>query len=81
MRQEDLAQLLNVSASAIGMYEQGRRIPGLDALVAMAGFFGVTLDYLITGNSASRSAAADSSRSAKECPCDSCFWKESLREK
>lgn len=39
-----------MSHSAIGMYEQGRREPSIDILIALSNEFGVTLDYLITGN-------------------------------
>ena len=47
--QAELAKKLRVSASAIGMYEQGRREPSADTLVTLAGLFGVTTDYLLTG--------------------------------
>lgn len=47
--QAELASRLRVSASAIGMYEQGRREPSADTLVALARIFGVTTDYLLTG--------------------------------
>lgn len=49
LNQAELAKQLQVSPSAIGMYEQGRREPALDTLVAMARIFGVSLDYLATG--------------------------------
>ena len=49
MSQSELAQRLQVSPSAVGMYEQGRREPSLSTLVALARCFRVTLDYLITG--------------------------------
>ena len=45
----ELAQRLNISTSAIGMYEQGRREPSVDTLVALAKEFGVSLDYLLSG--------------------------------
>lgn len=44
-----LAQRLQISASAVGMYEQGRREPPAELLVAMADAFGVSVDYLLTG--------------------------------
>lgn len=47
--QSQFAEYLNVSPSAIGMYEQGRRVPDLATLVSMSRIFGVSLDYLITG--------------------------------
>ncbi len=49
LSQGELAQRLQVSSSAIGMYEQGRREPSAEILVAMARTFGVTVDYLLTG--------------------------------
>ena len=49
LSQGELAQRLQVSPSAIGMYEQGRREPSAELLVAMARIFGVTVDYLLTG--------------------------------
>ena len=49
MSQSQLAKELSVSPSTIGMYEQGRRVPDLDTLIAMARLFNVSLDYLVTG--------------------------------
>ncbi len=49
MSQQALARAICVSASAVGMYEQGRREPSLDRLVAIAGLFQVSTDYLLTG--------------------------------
>ena len=47
--QGELALMLNISPSAIGMYEQGRREPSLAIVTELARIFGVSLDYLITG--------------------------------
>jgi transcriptional regulator with XRE-family HTH domain len=47
--QVELARRLHISPSTVGMYEQGRREPPIDVLVAMSEEFGVTIDYLITG--------------------------------
>lgn len=47
--QAELARLLKISPSAVGMYEQGRREPAVDILVSMADIFGVSTDYLLTG--------------------------------
>ena len=49
MSQAELASALRISPSAVGMYEQGRREPSAQMLVAMAELFGVTTDYLLTG--------------------------------
>lgn len=49
LSQGELAERLQVSTSAVGMYEQGRREPSVETLVALARTFGVTVDYLLTG--------------------------------
>ena len=49
--QAELARRIGVSASAVGMYEQGRREPSLHLLVHLAYEFGVTTDYLLIGDS------------------------------
>ena len=47
--QAELARRIGVSASAVGMYEQGRREPSLSLVVHLAREFGVSTDYLLTG--------------------------------
>jgi len=47
--QAELARLLKISPSAVGMYEQGRREPALSLLVSMSELFAVTTDFLLTG--------------------------------
>ena len=47
--QAELARRIGVSASAVGMYEQGRREPSLGLLVRLAQELGTTTDYLLMG--------------------------------
>ena len=47
--QAELARRLQISPSAVGMYEQGRREPSADMLLAIARAFGVSVDYLLSG--------------------------------
>lgn len=49
LSQAQLAQQLQISPSAMGMYEQGRREPSLQLVGQMARILGVSTDYLITG--------------------------------
>lgn len=49
LNQSELAKKLGLSASSIGMYEQGRREPSISTVVALAEQLGVTTDYLLTG--------------------------------
>lgn len=57
LSQAQLAQKLQISPSAMGMYEQGRREPSLQLLGQMAKVFGVSTDYLINGTPHSEEAA------------------------
>lgn len=50
LSQAALGRKLGLSASAIGMYEQGRREPSISILISLANEFGVTTDYLLTGS-------------------------------
>ena len=54
LSQAELAQLLKISPSAVGMYEQGRREPALGILAEMARIFGVSIDFLVTGKAANQ---------------------------
>ena len=56
LSQAELARELGISPSAMGMYEQGRREPSMETVVALAGFFGVTTDYLLTGKPSEQEA-------------------------
>lgn len=77
MNQAQLADLLKVSPSAVGMYEQGRRYPDINMLIRLAKVFEVSLDYLITGSEYPRSIDHSSeNRIPKNCPCQSCYWKD-----
>lgn len=78
MSQSQLASKLSISASAVGMYEQGRRVPDLGTLIAISDLFDVSLDYLITGEE--HQHLHKDQRPALNFPCSSCFWRE-YREK
>lgn len=45
--QKDLAKMLNVSVSSIGMYETGKCQPDPDNLKKLASIFNVSIDYLL----------------------------------
>ena len=48
LTQGQLASIIGVSKSTIGMYEQGKRVPKVDAtLKRLADFFDVSIDYLM----------------------------------
>ena len=45
--QKLLAELLGTTVRAIAYYETGEREPNIAGLIALADFFGVSVDYLI----------------------------------
>ena len=47
LKQSELAKIIEVSSSTIGMYEQGRRYADLETLKKIANLFDVSTDYLI----------------------------------
>jgi transcriptional regulator with XRE-family HTH domain len=49
LTQTDLARLIHVSPSTVGMYEQGRRLPVTPTLMTLSQVFDVSIDYLVTG--------------------------------
>ena len=50
LTQEELAEILFVSRTAISKWESGRGYPSIDSLKAIAKFFGVTIDELLSGD-------------------------------
>lgn len=47
--QEELAEILNVSRTAVSKWESGRGYPNIESLKSIAKFFGVTVDDLLSG--------------------------------
>ena len=52
LSQAQLAKLLRISPSAMGMYEQGRREPPVQTIVALSQNLTVSTDFLLTGQAA-----------------------------
>ncbi len=50
LTQEELAELLFVSRTAVSKWESGRGYPNIDSLKAIARFYGVTIDELLSGD-------------------------------
>lgn len=48
LKQQQLAEELNVSKSSIAMWETNNREPDAQMLIKIANFFGVTVDYLLS---------------------------------
>ena len=49
LTQEELAQILYVSRTAVSKWESGRGYPNIDSLKTIAQFFGISVDSLLSG--------------------------------
>lgn len=57
LKQADLGEMVGISTSAIGMYEQGRRMPDRRTLLRFCRFFDVTESYFQDGEKLGKTAA------------------------
>lgn len=60
LTQEELAEVLFVSRSAVSKWESNRGYPNIESLKAIAKFFGVTVDTLLSGEELLTISEADS---------------------
>lgn len=49
LMQKDVANALGISPAAYSLYEKGQREPKFDFLQKIADYFGVSVEYLMTG--------------------------------
>ncbi len=68
LTQEEVAAALYVSRTAVSKWESGRGYPNIDSLRAIAKFYGITLDELLSGDELLSLAEADNAhRGARFC--------------
>ena len=72
LTQEELAQALYVSRAAVSKWESGRGYPGVDSLRAIAAFFSVSVDELLSGEQLLHLAEVDT-KTREERICDLLF--------
>ena len=60
LTQAELAEILFVSRTAVSKWESGRVYPNIDSLKAIAKFFGITIDELLSGEELLTIAEEDS---------------------
>jgi len=65
LTQEELAEFLFVSRTAISKWESGKGYPNIDSLKAIAKFFGVTVDQLLSSDEFLTIAEEDSKQKEK----------------
>lgn len=47
LSQLDIANILKITASAYGFYEQGKSAPSAETLIVLSDFYGVSTDYIL----------------------------------
>ena len=72
LTQEELAESLYVSRTAISKWESGRGYPSIDSLKAIAGYFSVTIDDLLSGEKILFIAEEENKANIRSV-CDSLF--------
>ena len=63
--QEELAEVLFVSRTAVSKWESGRGYPNIDSLKAIARFFSITIDELLSGDELLTIAEEDQKQTEK----------------
>lgn len=66
LTQEELAEVLFVSRTAVSKWESGRGYPNIESLKAIAKFFGVTIDELLSGDELLTIAEEDTRQKEKQ---------------
>ena len=69
LTQEELATALYVSRTAVSKWETGKGYPEIDTLKAIASFFAITVDELLSGDELICAAKEESKRTEKHF-CD-----------
>lgn len=75
LTQIELGKVFNISHSTINRYENGLRQPDNETLISMAGFFNVSVDYLL-GITNNRNAADHITDALTDDPELYGFWQE-----
>ena len=81
LTQEELAESLYVSRTAISKWESGRGYPNIDSLKAIAKFFSVTIDELLSGEEVLTIAEEDQKQKRNCLHIAVCFLSEERDEK
>lgn len=66
LTQEELAEVLYVSRTAVSKWESGRGYPNIESLKALAKFYSVTVDELLSGEELLTIAEADQKQKEKQ---------------
>lgn len=87
LTQEQLAEYLDISVSAVSQWESGKTAPDISLIVPLANFFDVSIDVLFDRNTGLRETEKEAYRKqADECanrgdvPGQAAVWREAVRK-
>ena len=63
---KDLGEAVGLAESTISHYETGKRQPDYETLLKLSEFFGVSVDYLLTGEETKKAPAPEGERSVSD---------------
>ena len=63
---KELGAEIGVAESTISQYETGKRQPDYETLLKLGEFFGVSVDYLLTGEETKKAPAPEGERSVSD---------------
>ena len=66
LTQEELAEKLYISRTAVSKWESGRGYPNIDSLKAISKLFGITIDELLSGEQVLTIAEEDTRQKEKQ---------------
>lgn len=69
LSRKQVAELIGVSASTIGLYETGMRFPTLPNLVKLATHYKVSVDYLLDCNTSTKTSLPLDGLTEKQIQC------------
>lgn len=74
---KDLGEAVGLAESTISHYETGKRQPDYETLLKFSEFFGVSVDYLLTGNEKEKTPAPEDEHEIGFDNFTYAFYKES----
>lgn len=74
---KELGAAIGVAESTISQYETGKRQPDYETLLKIAEFFGVTTDYLLTGEDIKKAPTQEGERTVSDKELMFALWGDS----
>lgn len=74
---KDLGEAIGLAESTISHYETGKRQPDYETLLKFGEFFGVSVDYLLTGDESKKAPTQEGERKISDADIKFALWGDS----